>query len=49
MPDIILTAVQPGYSFTKITMHVIKINLYFKNKQKPFISKQVILQYHEKP
>lgn len=34
MPAIILTVIQPAYSFRKITMHVITINLYFKNKQK---------------
>lgn len=38
MPNIILTAVWSAYSFRKITVYIIKINLYFKNKQKPFIA-----------
>lgn len=50
MPDVILTAVQPAYSSRKVTMSVIKMNLYFENKQKtPFISKQTVLKYYEHP
>lgn len=40
MPNIILTAVWSAYNFRKITMYIIKINLYLKtNKQKPLLNK----------
>lgn len=40
MPNIILTAVWSAYNFRKITMYIIKIKLYLKNKQKPLLNKQ---------
>lgn len=34
MPNIILTAVWSAYDFRKITMYIIKINLYLKKTNK---------------
>lgn len=49
MPNIILTAVWLAYNFRKITMYIIKINLYLKNKQTKTITKQIVLKYYENP
>lgn len=45
MPNIILTAVWSAYNFRKITMYIIKINFYLKNKT---ITQQTVLKYYEK-
>lgn len=45
MPNIILTAVWSAYNFRKITMYIIKINHYLKNKQTKTITKQMVLKY----
>lgn len=49
MPNIILTAVWSAYNFRKITMYIIKINHYLKNKQTKTITKQMVLKYYENP
>lgn len=41
MPNVILTAVWSAYNFRKITMYIIKINLYLK-KQTKTIAKQIV-------
>lgn len=48
MPNIILTAVWSAYNFRKITMYIIKINLYLK-KQTETVTKQIVFKILWKP